>query len=378
MARRMRKFADGGSDKYKARYDRKVADINSDYDKWLKSGKYGNASTAAAKRDQRLADAKDDLAKWTGADRTATRAAEKASESALSEARRTKGASYAANRDVGRITAGADEPIKTKVDTSLANKGDLTQSMSFGQAFRAARGSGDKTFMWRGKSYTTKMAGEDSAPKKSAPPASNKVTPNTPKVQPKQDTSPDRVPVFNREALLGKTSIPAAKVSPPASKSGDDLNNRLAQYQASLAKNRQIESGSGSEATTANMKRILGFGSTADESAIRNIRQEQARKAQAAADKTNSDAQQAGFAAERRQRNAAKVAAGNRPGASGWEKQQADYYSKNPDAMKKGGKVKKPVAKKPVKKVAPKKFAKGGSVDGCAIRGKTRAPMKKR
>jgi rRNA maturation protein Nop10 len=38
--------------------------------------------------------------------------------------------------------------------------------------------------------------------------------------------------------------------------------------------------------------------------------------------------------------------------------------------MKKGGVIKKkPAAKKPMMK-----YAKGGSIDGCAIRGKTRAP----
>ncbi len=40
---------------------------------------------------------------------------------------------------------------------------------------------------------------------------------------------------------------------------------------------------------------------------------------------------------------------------------------------KKGGAAKKPAAKQPVKK-----FAKGGSVDGCAVRGKTRAPLRKK
>lgn len=47
------------------------------------------------------------------------------------------------------------------------------------------------------------------------------------------------------------------------------------------------------------------------------------------------------------------IARGERPGASTWEKSQAKFYRENPTAMK-----------------------KGGSVDGCAVRGKTRA-MKK-
>lgn len=118
--RRPTKFAGGGSaDKSKARYDRKVADIESDFAKWKKSGKYGNENVAKAKYEQRMADAKDDLAKWTKGDRTQTRAAEKASESALSEARKTKGESIRV-RDFA--TRGDDEPIKTKIDTSLAGR----------------------------------------------------------------------------------------------------------------------------------------------------------------------------------------------------------------------------------------------------------------
>lgn len=44
---------------------------------------------------------------------------------------------------------------------------------SFGAAFAAARKAGDKTFTWRGKSFTTEMAGEKkSAPARRAPAAS--------------------------------------------------------------------------------------------------------------------------------------------------------------------------------------------------------------
>lgn len=91
MARKMKKFADGG--RAQARFDRKVADIESDYQKWLKSGRYGSADVARAKYDQRMADARDDLAKWTGADRSSTRMDEQAAERRLGEARRTKGES---------------------------------------------------------------------------------------------------------------------------------------------------------------------------------------------------------------------------------------------------------------------------------------------
>lgn len=88
---------DGGkASKYDAKLERKVADIKKDYEKAKAKGK--NADVAKAKYEQRMADAKDDYAKWTKADRTETRAAEKAAEQALKIARRTGGTNIA-NRD---------------------------------------------------------------------------------------------------------------------------------------------------------------------------------------------------------------------------------------------------------------------------------------
>jgi hypothetical protein len=81
----MKKFSAGGA---QGRYDRRMADIEKDYAKAAarKTGKA--AEVAEAKRQQRIADAKDDLAKRTGADRTATRAAERAAESNLTKTRK--------------------------------------------------------------------------------------------------------------------------------------------------------------------------------------------------------------------------------------------------------------------------------------------------
>jgi hypothetical protein len=91
MRKKMKKFAAGGDAAQTARYARKTADIESDYQKALKAGR--SSGIAKAKYEQRMADAADDLAKWTRSDRTQTRAAESAAEKALSEARRTKGVS---------------------------------------------------------------------------------------------------------------------------------------------------------------------------------------------------------------------------------------------------------------------------------------------
>jgi hypothetical protein len=159
--RKMRKFAKGGSaDRAQSRYDRMTKDIESDYEK-AKGRKSGRAlEVAKAKYEQRMADARDDRAKARGEDRTATRAAEKAAERNLSTTRR-----YGASKTAAAV--GASEPIAKPMSTSqiseaVASKPAATSTSggSFSEAFRAARKGGDKTFTWRGKSYSTRMAGE--------------------------------------------------------------------------------------------------------------------------------------------------------------------------------------------------------------------------
>jgi len=85
MARKMKKFSAGGA---QGRYEHRMKDIDKDFAKDSK-GKSGKAlEVLEAKRAQRTADAKDDLAKRTGADRTATRAAERTAESNLTKTRK--------------------------------------------------------------------------------------------------------------------------------------------------------------------------------------------------------------------------------------------------------------------------------------------------
>ena len=79
---------------------------------------------------------------------------------------------------------------KTEEDlTSKATKGTTVPDMkstkpgaglSFKSAFAAARSAGDKTFTWNGKSFNTRVKGED-APKitRTAPKAENKVAPKS-------------------------------------------------------------------------------------------------------------------------------------------------------------------------------------------------------
>ena len=69
------------------------------------------------------------------------------------------------------ITAERRDTPEISVEPTLS-KSASRQDMSFGQAFRNARNSGDNTFMWRGRSYGTQMAGE-----RSAAPAARRSTP---------------------------------------------------------------------------------------------------------------------------------------------------------------------------------------------------------
>lgn len=128
MARTMKKFSAGGA---QGRYERRMADIEKDYAKAMarKTGKA--AEVAEAKRQQRIADAKDDLAKRTGADRSATRAAERLAESNLTKTRKY-GAPKAvtAEAPAGKVsdTLGAITAPKSGLATSPAKKAEVKKA----------------------------------------------------------------------------------------------------------------------------------------------------------------------------------------------------------------------------------------------------------
>lgn len=119
MARKMRKFSAGGA---QGKYDRRMADIKKDFEK-DSAGKSGKAlEVLAAKRAQRTADAEDDRAKRTGADRTATRAAERAAESNLTKTRKY-GAPKAVTAEAPASQAKVTDSLSTpKMDSSIGAK----------------------------------------------------------------------------------------------------------------------------------------------------------------------------------------------------------------------------------------------------------------
>ena len=128
---------------------------------------------------------------------------------------------------------GKDINVSTKDDTPLkkdmsaaetksvskAQPSSGASPLSFGAAFAAARKDGDKTFTWRGKSYTTQLASEKKAapaPVRRAPaPEAKKATASaTPASAPKKVEAPSMKGAFERAQAASKpapiTSVGAA------------------------------------------------------------------------------------------------------------------------------------------------------------------------
>lgn len=220
------------------------------------------------------------------------------------------------SKDIGKM-------VTADVDKALANIGSMRPDMkaddtlkaamapkkapSFGEAFKAARAAGDKTFTWGGKSYAAKMAGEGakrpqlarSGTGSSTPARTPAATTNTPK----SDVSARTKEFFKNLPMKPKAepSAPAPKAEPRTSKDRSaEARERMGKFFSSLNPYAQ-----GDRSGKSTRPLLL----------------------------TGKEAREA-----------------NKGTIGG---------------MKKGGKV------------APKKMAKGGSIDGCAVRGKTRAPLKK-
>jgi hypothetical protein len=216
------KFSEGG--RAERMRDRRLADIEKDYQRALARGKPDKV--ARAKREQRLADAYDDYAKRTGADRTQTRAAERDAEARLKAARRSPD-KY--SKPVS-IIQGGDKPIETpkidlpKVKTPKVGE-DKPTRQSFSKAFAAARKSGAKTFMWNGGRYTTELEGE----KKSVAPSTAKQPPST-----STKTGDGRGPIgamVDNMLLMGRqVRVPPKSSSTPPQKPGNTAENPVGEF----------------------------------------------------------------------------------------------------------------------------------------------------
>jgi hypothetical protein len=412
--KKVRKFADGGSDRYKARMDRKTADIEKDYKVALAKGK--NADVAKAKYEQRMADAKDDFAKWTKADRTVTRAGESAAEAALKEARRTNGRSIQMRDTLEK----ANKPLEPKIDVSSTLKGVNTTPLAKKAAAPAAKASAPKAPASTSKGYSS---------------AANEVTREKNRADMRKRTSA-------ATRLVTGSSTPAS--TPAATTSAGSRDNTAAGRRARMGEALSgIFGAPGRLATsiyTGNWGGKPEAKATAPKpDAAKAARLAQLKKAAEAPGASRYAKDQYKFAQEsnmyKKGGNVKKYAKGGNipPQPTAAEKAEADRQrnalrkvkvtpkegkviqsanrSEGSGGMKKGGMTKK-FAKGGVTKEMPssnqmgsmnmakggsakagralvkksadtmgramvKKFAKGGSIDGCAIRGKTRAPMRK-
>jgi hypothetical protein len=369
MARKMKKFSEGGA---QGRYDRRMADIEKDFAKDSK-GKSGRVlEVLEAKRAQRTADAKDDLAKRTGADRTATRAAERAAESNLTKTRK-----YGAPK---AVTATAPAPEAKVASVSGPLKSELaSKPSSFKEAFKDARsrlGAG-KTFTFNGKSYSTNMAGEGrksvQKPVQNAAPASEK------KAAPEKAIAPSK---FDSKAFADLKSKAAAAKTVPASggtalrgkpggtpfiRTGRDVTNSP-EFKAKLADAKRAAEAPGAAQWRKDRYQNLLTSGMAKGGAVKKettMKKKSTPPQPSAADRA-ADAKFRKSVKDIKvsPENAAAIGRGNRSG-----------MAKGGKATKFGAAMKKKSAD--TKGRAMMKFAKGGSIDGCAVKGKTKTSMVK-
>lgn len=314
MRRKLMKFANGGSD---ARYQRKIADIESDYKKHTASGK--DVGVAKAKYEQRMADAKDDLAKRTGSDRSKTSAAEKAAEKNLSMTRR-----YGSRTSA--LDGAKNPPPRKALDIGKIDVGSTPKlKMSFREAFRAARERGDKTFSWDGKpgtTFTTKMDSDKPAAKPAAKPADKPAA--------KRADKPADKPTANTPPQPPETTGPPITV----------VGNKQRTYSSAESRER------GGRALAAPFRAFAEYGNPVSLLG-RAVFDGNPAKSSAPAQKTaKTDTRAEAIEKKRRQIEAAGAA----PNAPSYDKMQAKFYKQYPDHVTpyaRGGKM--------------KKFADGGS-----------------
>ena len=351
MAHTMKKFSAGGA---QGRYNRRMADIEKDYAKAMarKTGKA--AEVAEAKRQQRIADAKDDLAKRTGADRSATRAAERAAERNLKMTRK-----YGAPKAV-TTEASVSEP---KIGNVLAPiKSGLSTPAKKAPAKPAAKPSAAD--IKRNKFFQDSLAKSNF---KAVGDAAN----------------------ARQKAKIGASNAPSDQGFSSKSKvlgASKNLKTNRSGTSAALLAPKGSSSRSGS------------FGDlfkTSDSFKASQERKYGKRAPTISGTDTNAFFTYGKAAEEKNAANKAKGGKIKKYAAGGVTKEMPSSKAMGSLGMAKGGKAKmKPAAKgkakgnpfaatkfgaammkksADTKGRAMPKFAKGGSIDGCAVRGKTKA-----
>lgn len=376
MARKMKKFSEGGA---QGRYDRRMADIKKDFAK-DSAGKSGRAlEVLEAKRAQRIADAEDDRAKHMGTDRTATRAAERAAESNLTKTRK-----YGAPKAV-TTEASVSEP-KVATIAAPVKSGIASKPSSFKEAFKAARsrlGAG-KTFTFNGKSYTTNIAGEGRKPVRKS------VQKSTPAPTPEKKAAPEKAAApskFDSKAFADlKSKAAAAKLvtatggtalrgkpgGAPLFRFGRDVANDPARAAKLAELKRAAEAPGASGFAKDRYKQAVSSGMYAKGGAVKGKDKVIMNKKSTPPQPTPADRARSKKQLDSLKKAKTTPAEGKVVGSA--NRSEGPGYKKGGKmATKFGAAMKKKSAD--TKGRAMMKFAKGGSIDGCATKGKTKGKM---
>jgi len=397
MKHTMKKFSRGGA---QGMYDRRMADIEKDRKIALAKGK--NADVVEAKAAQRKADAEDDRAKRMGLDRTATRKAEYDAEQRLSRTRR-----FGADKP-----AAAAQPAATPAATpaaaatpEVAKAKPKTIRQEFNEAFSAARAKAVKEgrdpnkeiFMFGGKKKVALMAGSGSG----------------------KSTATTRTPAA-RPLAAAKNNPPATAASPAAAKNNlpADASTVNILQAARIAREKKEAEERKKRIGMPAYERMAKGGTVKKETTMKKKPMPMGGKQlmplkkkltkepiTGGSDTVPATSERNEFRKEMMKRNATpgmkKGGKMKKYAAGGLTKQMPTSKQMGDLNMAKGGKAKmKPAAKGKAKGKAKgnpfaatkfgaammkksadtegramKKFAKGGSIDGCAVRGKTKMAM---
>jgi hypothetical protein len=396
MARKMRKFSAGGA---QGKYDRRMADIKKDFEKDSK-GKTGRAlEVLTAKRAQRTADAEDDRAKRMGTDRTATRKAEYDAEKNLTRTRK-----FGADKP-----AAAAEPAKASAPAAaatpeVAKAKPKTTREEFNEAFRAARNDPAAmkrgNFTFKGTTYTTKMAGEGArrtvtadAPKADTPkvnyrninfgkPPTTATAAPAATSKPKSPINAGRSPGVLSGASFGELGgykgRGTVSVQAPQPRQTSSSNNAIndaarAAKLATLKKAAEAPGASGFDKDR--YKRAVSSGMYAKGGKVKKENIMKYAKGGSTPPKP-SDADRARSKKHLDELKKLKPTAEEGKVAGSANRSEGPGYKKGGKmATKFGAAMKKKSAD--TKGRAMMKFAKGGSIDGCAVKGKTKTSMVK-
>lgn len=281
-------YKDGG--KAQSRYERKMKDIEKDFRIAMAKGK--DADVAKAKMNQRIADAKDDLAKATKADRTATKAAEKAAERELTMTRR-----YGAAKPTESMK---DKPIAAPKAMSDADMAAVSSMKPSGGLSAVSQKSAPKA------------AAPTRKPAAVPPRMQGRVAPQQRVSAPQQRVAPAAKPQ-QAPAPAKAQNAPAAKPqqAAPARSPIQQRNDYAARMEARAAEKRKAEAAPSGYNIGAKLANAVGLGSSADARLAQTLRRSAENEARNKARVEKMRAEQAAAAAERVRIGKEKAKAGN-------------------------------------------------------------------